>query len=545
MADATYDAIIVGGGSKGLILAMYLAKYGGMEVAIFEKRHEAGGGWCTDEGPAPGFLADYHASANGPTYHIPVEWDFPEWVELGGKYIDIEVGQGAIFKEDDSCILTYTHRGDPNYERAAKSIARHSERDAETWIRLQESIRKFFFPAYLEFIYNPPPPPGVPDAMERLMMQPDTGFDPYWAMKTPLEAAQDAFESGAVASMLMRLVMTGLGIPPDVSGMGFHAFVQSLAMAAPGRRGGVQGGTHSWAHAATKIFLANGGKIFTKQEVDKVLIENGKAKGVRLADGTEVEARKLVVSSLDPYNLCFRLIGKEYLNWQILRKVENLERRYTTITWYTWALHELPDYKAASIDPDINRVMALALVSKDPEEAMREIALRRLGKMPEELQLFIIVHSIADRTRVPEGKYSLLTEQYVLPANALSESEWVEYKSHHAQQLIELFQRHAPNMTWDNVVGYAAITPYDICKLDNMAPTGNWAIIDNTPSQWGRSRPIPELASHRTPIENLYATGSAWPPFAVAACFQGYNCYKVIAADYGLGKPWEKEGRPF
>ena len=48
MADATYDAVIIGGGNKGLILAMYLAKYGGMSVGVFEKRHEAGGCWYTD-----------------------------------------------------------------------------------------------------------------------------------------------------------------------------------------------------------------------------------------------------------------------------------------------------------------------------------------------------------------------------------------------------------------------------------------------------------------------------------------------------------------
>ena len=38
MADATYDAVVIGAGNKGLILAMYLARYGGMDVALFEFR---------------------------------------------------------------------------------------------------------------------------------------------------------------------------------------------------------------------------------------------------------------------------------------------------------------------------------------------------------------------------------------------------------------------------------------------------------------------------------------------------------------------------
>jgi len=50
MADKTFDAVIIGAGNKALILAMYLAKYGGMHVGLFEKRHEAGGGWTSDAG---------------------------------------------------------------------------------------------------------------------------------------------------------------------------------------------------------------------------------------------------------------------------------------------------------------------------------------------------------------------------------------------------------------------------------------------------------------------------------------------------------------
>ena len=91
------------------------------------------------------------------------------------------------------------------------------------------------------------------------------------------------------------------------------------------------------------------------------------------------------------------------------------------------------------------------------------------------------------------------------------------------------------------------ITPYytaNMCK--NYAPTGNWCVIDNIPSQWGKMRPIPELAGHRVPgIEGLYPTGSAWHPWGCAHSAQGYNCYKVMSEDLGLAKPWKKEGRPF
>ncbi len=543
MPDATYDAVIIGGGNKGLVLAMYLARYGGMSVGIFESRHEAGGGWSSDEGAAPGFIADYHASAVGAFYTVTVERDFPEWVEVGGKYIPIEIGQGAIFKEDDSCIVAYNRAADPTQERTAESISRFSERDAETWLGRTQQLRRALMPALLEWAHNPALPPGEPDAMERLLMDPNSGFDPSWALKTPLEVARDIYESDAVISWILRNV-TSWGFFPDFIGWGFLPVTLVPALTG-GRTGGAVGGTHSMAHAAAKIFLADGGKIFTNSEVDKVIIENGKAKGIVLADGSQVEARKMVISTLDPYNLCFRLIGKEHLSWQILRRVENLEARYTAITWYTWALHEPPKFTSASMNPDIDKAVNQYIINNDPEAHVREQIMRRLGIMPHDLQLLVLNHSLVDKSRAPEGKTSLLTEQFVLPANALSEAEWLEYKKVHAEEVIELLQKHTTNMTWDNVIGYVPLTPYDHCRLANMAPTGNWGVIDNLPSQIGRLRPLPELARHSTPIENLYATGAAWHPYSGATSWQGYNCYKIIAEDFGLRRPWEETGSPW
>ena len=539
MADATYDAVIIGAGNKALVLAMYLAKYGGMDVALFEKRHEAGGGWSSEDSPAPGFIADTHSSACAGIYHVPVEMDFPEWKELGGQYTTARF-VGGVFMEDDSCITISGITADPTQEYTAKQIARFSERDAETWLKFNELHWKVIGRAGMEWLHTPPPPPGEPDAMERLLRDPKSGIDPSWAVKSPLEVFRDLFESEALISFLLGFFYHAIPCSPDTPGMGFQ-YVQFLR----GDMGlGVPGGTHSWAHAATKIILANGGKIFLQKEVDKVLIENGTATGIRLTDGTEVRARKLVISTLDPYTLCFRLVGKDYFDARTLRRVEHLERRIACITWYTWALHERPDYKAASINPDINEASFVFLVTKDPEALIREQAMRLAGKMPEDWSTILIQqHPQTDKTRVPEGKFSILTSQFLLPANALTEKQWLEFKKSNADYMVKLMQKHAPNMTWDNIIGYVPITPYDSCQLANMAPTGNWAVIDMIPSQIGKYRPVPELANSRTPVKNLYATGSAWHPYAEAASWQSYICYKVIAQDLGLTKTWE--GRPW
>ena len=54
MPDATYDAVVIGGGLNGLIAGLYLQE-AGMETVILERNMEIGGGLCSDEVPLPGF----------------------------------------------------------------------------------------------------------------------------------------------------------------------------------------------------------------------------------------------------------------------------------------------------------------------------------------------------------------------------------------------------------------------------------------------------------------------------------------------------------
>jgi len=57
------------------------------------------------------------------------------------------------------------------------------------------------------------------------------------------------------------------------------------------------------------------------------------------------------------------------------------------------------------------------------------------------------------------------------------------------------------------------------------------------------NRPTPELANHRTPIKNLYATGGSWHVGSNCGASESYNCYKIIAKDMDLDKPWEESGK--
>ncbi|MFC1999838.1 phytoene desaturase family protein [Chloroflexota bacterium] len=540
--DADFDVLVVGGGSKGLITAMYLAKYGGMSVGIFERLHEIGGAWC-DEEAAPGFISDTCSTEIWPYYHEPVKADFPDFEEKGAKIVYGKVSQAGAYLEDDSCLLLYHPDYDPTRERTVASIARFSERDAEFYMELWGLWQRGLRDALIEIRFNPPPPPGKSTPLARVFADPKNRgiMDPHVNTMSLLQAGRVVWDSKEIISYVLRRSASA-GIDPNEPNQGIVMYTTLLHMP---EAGGTAGGSHNTAHAAHHILLEHGAKFFTGSEVDKVLMENGVARGIKLVDGTEVRAGKLVLTDVDPQQLCLRLIGREHLDPHVARKIEALESWRACGSWFQWALREPPEYKAAQFNPDVNGSTLVVLTDRNLQRYVWAYAYRSMG-LPIPEPVFMVYSHPYDKARCPEGRWVGLTESPETAATNLTEEQWRAYKKEHANYVIDTWSKYAPNVNWDNVLGYIPITPYDLAQHKiNMGPNGNWFTLDAVASQDYRNRPIPEMADHRTPIENLYATGVAWGSDYVASSGQGYSCYKVIAKDMGLRKPWEEQGRPW
>ena len=505
-----------------------------------------GGGWSSEESPAPGFIADHHSTSIGDWYWELVLKDFPELKDRGLEWIPFIYPMGGVFVEDNDSWIIQGRYQDPTGEKTARDWERFSPRDAETFLKVWKGWGEIIRPALLRSLNTVAPLPHELDELEKVAPRfvKAVGLEePFCYLQNPLELFRDLFESEALIAGLFRIAQSWDGGSPMEFGMGLMKLLMVMGLSEMGH---IKGGTHSVAHAAYKVFTEDGGKCFTEHEVDRVLIEHGKAKGIKLVDGTEIEAKKAVISTLAPYSVVFKLTGKEHWSQRTVRRIANLDRWRITITWYTWALHELPRFdKAAEILPEINQVGALAIGSKDPDALSRNTCGRYMGQWVQEPNLVLFPYSLIDKTRAPEGKAVILTEDFQPGANHFTADEWKTIKCRHAQQVMDTFAKVSSNMTWDNVIGYVPLTPFDHCHMSNMAPTGNWGIIDHTPTQLGKYRPVPELARHKTPIAGFYATGAGWPPTGGAFPCQGYTCYKVLAEDFGLRKPWEEKGREY
>jgi len=543
MADATYDAVIVGGGTKALAAASYLTKYGGMEVAIFERRHELGGGLCSCEASAPGFTGDPHATwMFGIGYYTPVQQDFPDFEEKGGKLNKYKVAAGMITRNDQKCLTIYSADEDPTQEKTAHEIARFAgEKDAETYLKIWEYAHK----PESSFV-QALPQLGEPTALDKwwtnYLKHPDCPVDEEWFTPPAHKAMKELFDSHALSYGYLRMGEAGGSVP---TAPGSAPYLMMYPLGVPYSTSG-RGGTHSIAHAYIRIILENGGKFFTHSHVDKIIIENDKAKGIRLHDGTEIEARKMVLANLDTKQFCLQLVGREHLSQRIIRKVENLEGGDTgCITWYTWALNEAVEFKAADFNPDINDAGFITLGSDDLEFFPREAAIRYLGKNPP-VESGILYHQYGDdKSRAPEGRKTCMTEQFVTSADRLSEKEWLQFKKTHAEDVVREWEVYCTNMGWDNIIGYDPITPYDTAgRLINMSPWGDWGTYNVEHNRPSAMLPILEFAQHRIPnIKNLYLAHN-WYGHG-GDCIEGYRAYKAIAEDFGLRKPWEEKGRPW
>jgi len=550
MSDQTFDAVIVGGGTKALFLAMYLLKYGGMSVGVFERRHEIGGCLATEEMSAPGFRANTHANIILPMYYAPIYRDFPEFWEYGAQWEQYLCSDGACFANNDTCLAIYSTKHDPSQERTANEIARFSKRDAESWLELWRTFQSDeVYRAMIDQFFYPREQTLAPEFGERQMdvfrklLAADLVPDSLTMKSSPLRQIREMWESPEMQYCHARFVVSAA---TDVNDPGMGIETNALAAQLP-ILGFAKGGTHQIAHAAHQILVQLGCKFFTQKEVEKVLIENGTATGIRLADGAEIGAKTLVVAAgLSPQQVCFQMIGREYFSQKVARRVELLSSKHIgCLMWSSFALNEAPKYRAEAFNPDIRETFWLGLSpDADPEHIANECRWANLGKFPplRDFNPAVCCHSLVDPTFAPPGKHVAQNEMQAPPASAHTEEEWLEIKKRYIEDMMTVWQACAPNMTSSNLIGADSNSPYDHLRMKNLAPHGNVGTIDRSVFQINENRPIPELANHRTPIGNLYVTGASWHPGSNGGSGEAYNCYKIIATDMKLDNPWRKLG---
>ena len=542
MADASYDAIVIGGGHHGLIMACYLQK-AGMRTAIFERASKLGGAVTSEVGPMPGFILNPCAQWTR-FYGHPAYGDF----DLRGKgleYIFPEGNEAMIF-DNDTCLVGYsalkvvdpltgkTEVSNENLQKTLNGISRFSQRDADTAEELFRRYMKKWKSAFGKYRFSPPVPWGEKNELEKLCDDPKDGIEPIYQFMTSQQLAYDLFESEELRTLFIRAAMTSFGgAPHDV--IGLHGLIHAIGLVLSWEPAAIaRGGSQSVSNALQKAFTEMGGAFFVRNEVVKLLIENETAGGIRLKDGTEIKAKRLVVSDLSALQ-AIQLIGEDHLDSRIVRRVKNIRYDRHNVIWAVLAMHELPQYKAASFNPDCGPQPRLYMGPRNADymanQYLSEILVNGIANR---LFMFVGPDSIWDDSRAPEGKHIIGIEEFAAPARFFSASRWQELRNQFEATIIREWQVYAPNMTRDNVIASHIVTPYDIQLNHPNMHEGSIACGDMIISQMDRFRPTPELANYRTPIKNFYLCSSACHNGVGTGRGSSYNCYQVIREDFSM-----------
>jgi phytoene dehydrogenase-like protein len=553
VADASFDVVVIGGGHQGLIAANYMAR-NGYTVGLFEQRRELGGGACTEPRPASGFRGNPCAHVAG-FFASPVNQDF-KLHEKGLNYIFPPVHSSMVFP-DGRCIVSYrsitwdketgviTPQQDL-VEKNVKEVERISKKDAEVLAKFGEGrVWQWGFAA-MQVLWNPPPLPGEIDPIELLLNDPNSGLERRHQFMTATEYVSDFFESNELRAHSLRMIGSAGIYPDDVAPLPVMMF--NVPMQVLGFGGGVyEGGTHNLTHALQRALSEQGGKFFVGADVDEILVKNGRACGIKLTDGTQIEAKKMVITSIVITQTLARHLrnvdlGPQGAEWR--RKIAKLRVDRGQIFWGHFAFHELPKYKAAAWNPDCDQGRWIFMGDADIEYLDREYRFNnqhiRPGHWPPRLYLWEGTDSKWDPSYAPPGKHVSLLEEMAFPASWRTEKEWLQIKEEAPDHFLKEWQRYAPNMTWDNIIASNIDTPWDIMQRSDNFVEGNWGLISGTPSQWCAMRPIPEFAQYQIPgIEDFWMSSGSCHYSLGLTGWAGYNCYKRIAQKLNLWKPWE------
>ncbi len=542
MGDASYDAIVVGGGHHGLITACYLQR-AGLKTGIFELQSKLGGAVTSEGGPVPGFRLNPGANWTR-FYGHPAYKDF-NLREKGLEYIFPDENEAMIF-DNDTCLIGYsaynvvdpltgkTELSNENLQKTLNEISRFSKRDADTAEELCRRYVSKWKSAMGKYRFSPPVPWGKKNELEKLCDDPKDGFDPIYQFMTSQQLAYDLFESEELRTLFIRASMTSFGGAPD-DVIGLHGFVHSIGLVLSWEPAAIaKGGSQKVTDALHQAFEEMGGESFVRSEVVKLLIKNRKAAGIRLKDGTEIEATKLVVSNLSALQT-IQLIGEDNLDQKIVRRVKNIRYNRHNVIWAVLAMHELPNYKAASFNPDCGPQPRLYMGPRNADymanQYLSEILVNGISS---KLFMFVGPDTIWDPSRAPEGKHMIGVEEFAAPTRFFLPSQWQEIRKEFEDAIIDQWQIYAPNMTRDNIIGCRVFTPYDIeLRRPNMHQ-GSIACGDMIVSQMDRFRPTPELSGYKTPIKNFYLCSSAAHNGVGTGRGCSYNCYQIISKDHGL-----------
>ncbi len=535
---ASYDVIIIGGGHNGLVAAAYLAK-AGRRVCVLERRHVLGGASTTEE-LWPGYkvsTAAYVISLFQPQITRDLKLN-----AYGLKVLPRSPSSFTPFPDGRSLLMG------PEPGLNQREIAKFSTRDAEAYPRyekLLERVAKAIEPVLAKTAPDLPiEVNGRKIGLGKKVRDAGKLWEMYRAMSALGNDVPEAIEvlAGAARPLLERWFeseglkatlatdavigsFSSIGAPGSAYVLLHH--VMGEAGGARGVWGYVQGGMGGLATALEKSCTDLGVEIFRETEVRQILVKDGKAAGVLLAGGKQIDAR-IVASSLDPHWTFERLLEPQWLPEEFRAAVARIDYSSASAK-VNLALSEPPNFTAlpsTGVAPHHHGTMHIGPTLDYLERAFDDA---KYGRPSEEPILELTMPTCVDQTIAPEGKHIISIFVQYAPYK-LAEGNWDERKEAFGDRCIEVLSRYAPNVP-GAVLHRQVLSPLDLERTYGLTG-GNIFQGAMTLHQLYSLRPVAGWADHRTPVAGLYVCGAASHPGGGVMGSCGKNAAEEILRDH-------------
>jgi len=320
--------IIIGGGLTGLAAGCY-GRMNGYKTTIFEMHNIAGGvatAWKRKGYTIDGAMNWLMGTRSGTSFHC-------FWEELGaapGWEIYNNECQSIIENEEGKAFTVYC-----DADRMEKYLLELAPEDERPIKKLIAAIRS---PIIELPVVKPVELYSFFDKLKMMRMASYLAFMRKWGKITTKEYAQ-RFKNPFLREMFVSAF--GGDFPLAMSMM-------TLGMQHQKAAGYVIGGALALVNAIEKRYKAFGGEIHLSTRVEKILVENDRAAGIKLAGGAEHRA-DWVISAADGRTTIFDMLGGKYIDDKLRNRYRN-PKIFTPLVYVALGVNR----KFEDVPPTIN-----------------------------------------------------------------------------------------------------------------------------------------------------------------------------------------------
>jgi phytoene dehydrogenase-like protein len=519
---AAHDVVVVGGGVNGLTCAAYLAK-AGVKTLVLERQPTVGGGAITGE-IAPRFRAPILAHAAGPIARQVVD--------------DLQLAaHGLMFVKSDAHI-TILGSGSPlvlwaDERRTSEGLRACSPHDAEAWPRFERTCASLGRVIASLFAVTPPSLDEITGRDLWALMRTFRAFraldkrDAYrllrWGPMAIADLVSECFETETLRAGVAADGIFGTQFGPWSAGSGMVLLLRAAnnQLGVPDGRV-AKGGPGAIATSIVQAAERAGAQIRLGAGVTRVLVRDGRAAGVVLDDGSEIEARA-IVSAVDPKRTYLELCDPIDLAPEFLWRMRNY-RAQGTVAKLNLALSAMPELAGVSGEA----LTGVVRIAPDLDYLERAFDHSKYGRYSPEPYIELTIPTLLDPALAPDGAHVLSAYLQFAPYK-LRDRTWDSQASALAGVAIDTIERYAPGLR-SLIVAQQVITPLDLEQTYGFSG-GHIFHGELALDQMLSMRPLLGWGHYRAPIRGLYLCSSGTHPGTGMTGLSGANAAREIARD--------------